>query len=72
MMKVITLHERYSNEIIIIRVDAIIAVQKCIDRATNSEYSCVYTNMAKFNVREYVDVVMAKIRPCDSMSHGRI
>jgi len=36
-MKIIVLHDRYSNEPIIIRVDAITAIRKVIDRVENSK-----------------------------------
>lgn len=63
-MKIIVLHDRYSNEPIIIRVDAITAVQKWVDRVDDSkeEYSCVYTNLTSFNVKEHIDVVILKIK----------
>lgn len=63
-MKIIVLHDRYSNEPIIIRVDAITAIQKIIDRVENSkeEYSAVYVSQMLFNVKEHIDVVMLKIK----------
>ena len=63
-MKIIVLHDRYSNEPIIIRVDAIIAIKKEIDRVENSkdEYSNVCVSQAFFAVKEHIDVVMSKIK----------
>lgn len=62
-MKIIVLHDRYSNEPIIIRVDAITAIQKWVDRVDDStdEYSCVHTRSFTFSVKEHIDVVMTKI-----------
>lgn len=52
-MKIIVLHDRYSNEPIIIRVDAIIAIKKVIDRVENSkdEYSNVCVSQVFFDVK---------------------
>lgn len=63
-MKIIVLHDRYSNEPIIIRVDAIIAIKKVIDRVENSkdEYSNVCASQVFFDVKEHIDVVMTKIK----------
>ena len=63
-MKIIVLHDRYSNEPIIIRVDAINAIKKVIDRVENSkdEYSNVCVSQVFFDVKEHIDVVMTKIK----------
>lgn len=63
-MKIIVLHDRYSNEPIIIRVDAITAIKKEIDRIENSkdEYSKVNVPQISFDVKEHIDVVMTKIK----------
>lgn len=63
-MKIIVLHDRYSNEPIIIRVDAITAIKKAIDRVENSndEYSSVCVSQVFFDVKEHIDVVMSKIK----------
>ena len=63
-MKIIVLHDRYSNEPIIIRVDAITAIKKAIDRVENSndEYSNVCVSQVFFDVKEHIDVVMSKIK----------
>lgn len=63
-MKIIVLHDRYSNEPIIIRVDAITAIQKIIDEVENSKKECsaVYVSQMLFNVKEHIDVVMLKIK----------
>ena len=62
-MKIIVLHDRSSNEPVIINVDAITAVQKRVYRVEESteEYSTVHTYIASFNVKEHLDVVMTKI-----------
>lgn len=63
-MKIIVLHDRYSNEPIIIRVDAITAIKKEIDRIENSkdEYSKVNVSQIFLDVKEHIDVVMSKIK----------
>ena len=63
-MKIIVLHDRYNNEPIIIRVDAINSIQKIIDRVENSkeEYSAVNVSHIVFDVKEHIDVVMLKIK----------
>ena len=63
-MKIIVLHDIYSNEPIIIRVDAITAIKKAIDRVENSndEYSNVCVSQVFFDVKEHIDVVMSKIK----------
>jgi hypothetical protein len=67
-MKIIVLHDKYSNEPVIINVDAITAVQKWVDRVDDStdEYSCVHTSSFTFNVKETIDVVMTKINNVES------
>lgn len=59
-MKIIVLHDRYSNEPIIIRVDAITAIKKIID-VEKEEYSTVNVSQIFFDVKEHIDVIMAKI-----------
>lgn len=63
-MKIIVLHDRYSNEPIIIRVDVITAVKKIIDRVGDSkdEYSAVFAAQTFYDVKEHIDVVMTKIK----------
>lgn len=63
-MKIVVLHDRYSNEPIIIRIDAITAIRKVIDRVEGSEeeYSSVNVSQIFFDVKEHVDVVMTKIK----------
>lgn len=66
-MKIIVLHDRYSNEPIIIRVDAITAIKKEIDQIENSkeEYSTVYVSQTFFDVKEHIGVVMTKIKTAE-------
>lgn len=63
-MKIIVLHDRFSDEPIIVRVDAIIAIKKVIDRIENSkeEYSSIFASQGFFDVKEHIDVVMSKIK----------
>ena len=63
-MKIIVLHDRFSNEPIIIRMDAITAIKKETYEVENSkeEYSTVNVSQVFFEVNEHIDVVMAKIK----------
>ena len=64
MMKIIVLHDRYSNEPIIMRADFITVIQKRIDRVDDSkeEYSTVsITNMC-YDVKEHIGIVATKIK----------
>ena len=71
-MKIIVLHDRYSNEPIIIRVDAINAIKKVIDRVENSkdEYSNVCVSQVFFDVKEHIDVVMTKIKNAERQAES--
>ena len=71
-MKIIVLHDRYSNEPIIIRVDAIIAIKKVIDRVENSkdEYSNVCVSQVFFDVKEHIGVVMSKIKNAERQAES--
>ena len=66
-MKIIVLHDRYSNDPIIIRVDAITAIKKEIYREEDSEDECstVFTMPMSFLVKEHIDVVMLRIKNAD-------
>lgn len=59
-MKIIVLHDRYSNEPVVIKVDAITAVRKVKDN--KEEYSSVNISQIFFDVKEHIDVVMTKIK----------
>lgn len=63
-MKKIVLHDRYSNELIVIRVDAITVIKKVIDRVENSEeeYSSIFISQFSFDVKEHIDIVLLKIK----------
>lgn len=71
-MKLIVLHDRYSNEPIIIKVDAITAIKKEIDRIENSkdEYSKVSVSQIFFDVKEHIDVVMSKIKNAERQAES--
>lgn len=67
-MKIIVLHDRYSNEPVVIRVDAITAIRKVIDRVENSkeEYSSVNVSQMFFDVKEHIGDIMTKIKNAES------
>ena len=63
-MKIIVLHERFSNEPVIIRVDAINVIFKRIDRVENSneEYSELLVGNSLIHVKEHIEIIMGKIK----------
>ncbi len=65
-MKAIVLHDRYSNEPVVIRVDAINAIRKVKDG--KEEYSDLLINSAYEAVKETIGVVMNKIQKADKES----
>lgn len=67
-MKIIVVHDRYRNEPIIIRVDAIIAIKKEIDGEydSNDEYSILFVPQSFFEIKEPINVVMTKIKKAES------
>lgn len=67
-MKIIVLHDRYSNEPIIFRVDAINVIHKRVDEVEGSrdEYSNVTVGNMIFDVKEHTDVVMKKINAVEN------
>lgn len=73
-MKIIVLHDRYSNEPVVIRVDAITAIRKVIDRVEDSkdEYSAVWVSHTFFDVKEHIDVVMTKIRNAERRAESEV
>ena len=62
-MKIIVLHDRYTNEPVIMRVDAILSFKKEVNKAENSEeeYSNINVLGTFYDVKEHIDVVMKKI-----------
>ena len=65
MNKFITLHNWTTKNPIIVFVDEISAIEKCIDRIDNSkcEYTCIYLSSAfTLSVEEHIDEVMRKIK----------
>lgn len=63
-MKIIVLHDRYSNEPIVIRVDVINAIKKVKDG--DEEYSELFINGVYQAVKETIGIVMNKIRKAES------
>ncbi len=60
-MKIIVLHDKYNNNPIIIKVDAITAIIKATD-LDDGEFSQVFLSQTQFNVQERIDVVMSRIK----------
>lgn len=63
-MKIIVLHDRYSNEPMVIRVDAINAIKKCKDG--QEEYSDIFIDSMCVDVKETIGIVMNKIQKTES------
>lgn len=63
-MKIIVLHDRYSNEPVVIRVDAISMIKKCKDG--QEEYSELLINDVFQAVKETIGIVMNRIRKTES------
>lgn len=65
-MNIIVLRGRYDNEPIIIRIEAISAIKKCIDSDhKKDEYSSVAVGDMFLDVNEHIDVIMKKINSAE-------
>lgn len=62
MNKEIVLHDKLSNEPIVIRTSAIKAVRKAFDLAEDIEYSEVMIDAFFISVKETIGTVMMKIK----------
>lgn len=68
-MKIIVLHNKYNNGPIVIRVNAINAIQKCIDildENNREEYTEVLVGNMNYDVKEHIDVVMRRINAVEN------
>lgn len=63
-MKIIVLHDRYSNEPMIVRSDAISMIRK--EKDDNGEYSTIHLNGYGFTIKETIGDVMVKIKKVES------
>lgn len=63
-MKIIVLHDKYSNEPIIVRPNAISMIRKykCIEE----EYSSIVVESITMDVKETIGTVMKKIKKAES------
>ncbi len=68
MSKSIVLHDRFSNEPVVIRTRAISAVRKAFDRTADSEeeYSEVLLGSFFLSVKETIVTVITKIKQAES------
>ena len=66
MNKAIVLHDRYNNEPIIIRTNAIKAVRKAFELTENIEYSEVMIEALFISVTETIGEVIKKIKKAES------
>lgn len=67
MRKTIVLHDRFSNEPIVIRASAINAVRKAFDRTENiaEEYSEILISVGFIGVAETIGTVITKIKKAE-------
>ena len=67
-MRIIVLHDRFSNEPIVVKTSAINAVRKVIDRMEKNveEYSEILVGPNFFGVKENIGAVMIKIQKAES------
>lgn len=63
-MKIIVLHDKYSNEPMIVRPDAISMIRK--EKDDNEEYSTIHLNGFVLTIKETIGDVMAKIKKAES------
>ena len=70
-MKTIVLHDRYSNEPIILRIAAINSLMRKKDSEVNEEYSEVLVGSIFFAVKDPIDVIMKKIKTAKQMKEIR-
>lgn len=69
MSKIIVLHNRYTNEPVVIRVSAINAITKVSERTENGkieECSDIMIGSVPYTVKETIGTVMTKIRQAES------
>lgn len=69
MSKIIVLHDRFSNEPVVIRVSAINAIRKAFDRTEDiaEEYSEIMIESFFLSVKETIGTVMTKIKQAESV-----
>lgn len=67
MRKSIVLHDRFSNEPIVIRASAIDAVRKAFDKTENikEEYSEILIGVSFIGVTETIGTVITKIKKAE-------
>ena len=65
MNKAIVLHDRFSNEPIVIRTSAIKAVRKAFDLTEDNEYSEVMIEALFISVKETIGEVIKKIKKAE-------
>lgn len=63
-MKIIVLHDRYSNNPVIVRPDSIVMIQKYKDN--EEEYSNIVVGTITMDVKETIGTVMTKIKKAES------
>jgi len=67
-MKIIVVHDKYSNEPIIINTSAINAIRKAFDETDKGkkEYSEIWAKSFVYPVKESIGAVMMKIKKAES------
>ena len=75
-MKIVVLHDRYSNEPIVVRAEAITAIRKITSiiekneingniRDEEEQYSSIFMYNVEFDVKESIGTVITKIKKAE-------
>jgi hypothetical protein len=62
-MKTVVLHDRYSNELMVIRPEAIVAIRKV--KNEKEEYSNIIVDTVMIDVKESIGTVITKIKKAE-------
>lgn len=69
-MRTVVLHDKYSNEPIVVRPEAIAAIRK-FKNAEEGEFSNIIVDTVMIDVKESIGTVITKIKKAESeVQHG--
>jgi hypothetical protein len=63
-MKTVVLHDRYSNEPMVVRPEAIVAIRK-VKKIEEEEYSNIIVDTVMIDVKECIGTVITKIKKAE-------
>ena len=63
-MKTVVLHDRYNNEPMVIRPEAIVAIRK-VKKIEEEEYSNIIVDTVMIDVKESIGTVITKIKKAE-------